>query len=266
MYIKYLKIRKKIFFIIKKFYHNNNILFLNFNFLKRIFFKKKKFFNLKCLFVKKKFNFIFYKTLIIKNNFCNINIYIYNNYIFNILIKNSYINIFIFNKKNNFIVNYSKIFLNLLNIKKILVIFKKNNNLFLKKNISKNNLFLIYNIFYYKKNFFLYNLNKKLYNLFFCFFIKNNIYNNKNYLIEIINYKNIYSYIIIYNNLFVKKMINYIFILQINFFYFIKKNFLTINLNITLFTKKIICKHKISFFYFKKEKKKFIKNNIIEKI
>ncbi|MFI4878678.1 MAG: hypothetical protein ACH6QP_00210 [Candidatus Carsonella ruddii] len=266
MYKKYLKIKKKIFFIIKKFYHNNVIFFLNFNFLKRIFLKKKKIFNLRCLFIKKKFNFIFYKKIIIKNNFCNINVFIYNNYILNILIKNSYINIYTYNNKNNFVINYSKIFLKLLNVKKILIIFKKNNILFLKKNISKNNLFLIYNIFYYKKNFFFYNLNKKIYNIFLYFLIKNIIYNDNNYLVEIINYKSIFSFIIIYNNLFIKKTLKYIFILQMNFFYFIKKNFLTINLNISLFSKKIICKHKISFFYFKKEKTKFIKNNIIEKL
>ncbi|MFI4883730.1 MAG: hypothetical protein ACH6QQ_00770 [Candidatus Carsonella ruddii] len=266
MYKKYLKIKKKIFFIIRKFYHNNNIFYIDFNFLKRIFFKKKKFLNLNCLPIKKKFNFVFYRKIIIKNNFCNINIFIYNNYVLNILIKNSYINIIIFNNKINFLINCSKIFLNSIDVKKILIIFKKNNIIYFIKNINKNNLFLFYNIFYYKKNFFFYNFYKKIYNMFFYFLIENHIYSNNNYLIEIINYKSIYSYIIIYNNLFVKKIINYIFILQINFFYLIKKNFFTINLNISLFSKKIICKHKISFFYFKKEKKKFIKNNIIEKL
>ncbi|WP_433927786.1 hypothetical protein [Candidatus Carsonella ruddii] len=275
MYKKYLVKKKNFFFILKKFYHKNKYLNLfYFNILKRIFLKKNKFFNLKCTlitnFTNNFFNYFFLKEkiLFLKYNIFNLIFLNYNNIYIILFLKQSFLYLKIYNIfKIEFFFNFSKIFIFLYNEKNIIFFFLKFNHL-IKKNFLLKKKNVIYNYIYilYKKNFFIYFINIKIFNIYFYFSNKIKIYEKNNFVIENFILKKMFSFSLIYNRLYVKKKIKNIFVYQNAEFFLNKKNFSIINLNINLYTKKIFCKHKISFYFFKNNNFYFIKKNLINKI
>ncbi|XZR53038.1 MAG: hypothetical protein ACM3Q5_00195 [Candidatus Carsonella ruddii] len=274
MYLIFLKQKKKFFLILKKFYHKNiykNIFF--FNILKRIYFKKIFFYNIKCFgkvnCKKKIFSYFFLKKkkYFFLNNIFNIFLKIYNIYLINFFLFKSFLilkinNIFFL----NFFSFFSKFLLKEKSINNICFFLINFNNIIFFLNINKKNTKKINKVFLFKKNFYLFFLKKKIFNIFLK--IKNIIfiYNNNNYIIEFFLIISKLIFLIIFNNLKVKKKTKNNFVYQNTEFVMFKKSFIIINLNINLYTKKIFCKHKISFFLKKNIFYYYLNKYILNKI
>ncbi|MGP4128103.1 MAG: hypothetical protein ACTXNS_00185 [Candidatus Carsonella ruddii] len=274
MYLIFLKQKKKLFLILKKFYHKNsykNIFF--FNILKRIYFKKIFFYNIKCFgkkkckkkifnyfFLKEKNYFFYYnifKILFTIYNFCSVNFFLLKSFLLLDLKNNLFINFFFY---------FSKFILKTNNVKNIFFFLIKFNSIIFFLNIIEKNIKKKNKIFLFKKNFYLFFFKKKIFNLFLKI---NNIvfiYNNNNYIIEFFSIISKLIFLIIFNNLKVKKKTKNNFVYQNTEFIMFKKSFVIVNLNINLYTKKIFCKHKISFFFKKNIFYNYLNKNILNKL
>ncbi|BFI90856.1 hypothetical protein [Candidatus Carsonella ruddii] len=274
MYLTFLKQKKKFFYILKKFYHNNNYKnFLFFSLIKKIYFKKIFFKNIKCIkknnnkknifsyfFLKEKkiyfFYNIFYIQFIIYYN-CLINFFLFKSFLF-LKLKNNFI--------SSFYCFFSKFILNNYNCKKKNFYLTKFNNIIVFLNVNKKNTINKNEIFLFKKNFCLCFFKKKIFNIFLK--IKNVIfvYNNKNFVIEFFFIISKLIFLLIFNNLKIKKNTKDNFVYQNAEFTMFKKSFIIINLNINLYTKKIFCKHKISFFFKKNIFYLYLNKKVLKKI
>ncbi|WP_432782564.1 hypothetical protein [Candidatus Carsonella ruddii] len=273
MFINFVYNKKKNFFLLKKYYHKNIYKKKYFyNFLKRIFFKKLKFINLKCVYIKKKeknliryFFFKFYY-FFLKNNIFKIDFFFFDICFLKILIKKSYLIFKILKGFLFFLSFYSKIFL-FINNSIIKIILLNFNQLSIKYIINKKNNKINQNVLSIKtNNFFIYNLKAKICNVFVDFLTKIRIFDNFNFSVENFCIHCFFLFIKIFNFLSVKHKTKNIFVYQ-NFNFFLNnKNLIIINLNINLYSKKLFCKHKIFFLLLNYEKFQFINNFFIKKI
>ncbi|BCG49255.1 hypothetical protein [Candidatus Carsonella ruddii] len=273
MFINFIYNKKKNFFLLKKYYHKNTYKKKCFyNFLKRILFKKLKFMNLKCIYIKKKeknlIKYFFFKVyyFFLKNNIFKIKFFFFDICFLKILIKKSYL-IFKILKSFLFFLSFcSKIFLftNNLVFKVVLLNF---NQLSIKYIINKKTTKIIQNILLIKSNnFFIYNLKAKVYNIFIDFYNKIKIFDNFNFSIENFFIHCFFLFIKIFNFLSVNRATKNIFVYQNFNFFLSNKNLIVINLNISLYSKKLFCKHKIFFLLINYRKYYFIDNFFIKKI